>query len=278
MKHKLLFLSVILTALSFSAKGQNYMEIPLKNDTNAIYNTVYTTIDGNQMRSFTYKYDPQLKVSLWVAYPLNSKLIGTGSRGEEWEPDPMVDSSLQPVLYKGFAYGSGYDRGHQIPSADRLNSDANKQTFTFINATPQLHDFNGGVWAELEKRVRTWAKHSDTLYVVTGVIPGKEYIKDNIGQPVNIPSAYYKVFLRRYTSKYGSVVWSTNAILMPHEIFRVGTWQENAKLFQLHSMSISELEGITGEIYFPGLKTILGKENAKKLKAQSPISDKWWWK
>lgn len=95
-------------------------------------------------RSFTCLYDSGLRISLWVAYPLNAGLIGQGSRGDGWHPADGLREDLQPVLYKGFAYGSGYDRGHQIPSADRLWPKDNDNTFTFINATPQLHDFNGG--------------------------------------------------------------------------------------------------------------------------------------
>ena len=191
MKKYISLVSFFLLCLIASAQG--FMETPAKTDDgSSLYVTTYMEQDGQSLRSFTLRYDPDRRISLWVAYPLNAGLIGTGSRGDGWAPDPGLPESIQPVLYKGFRYGSGYDRGHQIPSADRLDAKANAQTFTFTNATPQLHDFNGGIWAELEKVVRTWAKRSDTLYVVTGVIPGNKTIPDNVGNDVNIPSAYYK--------------------------------------------------------------------------------------
>lgn len=211
-----------------------------------------------------------------MAYPLNTSLIGSGSRGEGWAPDPDLPESLQAVLYKGFPRGSGYDRGHQIPSADRLDPEANAQTFRFTNATPQLHGFNGGIWAELEKRVRTWAKRSDTLYVVTGCIPGKGFIDDNAGHPVNIPSAYYKAVLRRNKAHSGTEQWSACAVLLEHRDYPVGTWQQNATLFRKKSLTIHQLEKLTGETFFPLLGKLISKKQANEIKNDVP-SD-WWWR
>lgn len=276
MKKYISLVSLFLLCLIASAQG--FMETPAKTDDgSSLYVTTYMEQDGQSLRSFTLRYDPDRRISLWVAYPLNAGLIGTGSRGDGWAPDPGLPESIQPVLYKGFRYGSGYDRGHQIPSADRLDAKANAQTFTFTNATPQLHDFNGGIWAELEKVVRTWAKRSDTLYVVTGVIPGNKTIPDNVGNDVNIPSAYYKAVLRLNTDRNGQEHWSACAVLLPHEVVPVKTWKENLLLFQRHSISLAELESVTGETYYPQLKTVIGKEAYEKIKHDSPQQTRWWW-
>lgn len=277
MRHYLL--PVLLLAVTvLEASAQRYLEEPARIEGEGPYVTSYTTLDGKYMRSYSYRYDSERHVSLWVAYPLNSALIGSGSRGEGWQPDPSISESVQPVLYKGFRYGSGYDRGHQIPSADRLDPEANRQTFLFTNATPQLHDFNGGIWAELEKVVRTWAKRSDTLYVVTGIIPGESVINDNAGKSVNIPAAYYKTILRRHTDKKGTVRWSACAILLPHENLQVGTWQQNLSFFREHSLSLVELEKLTGERYYPLLATILDEVSEKRIREASPSETTWWWR
>lgn len=273
-----ILLLLLLLAFAPFAYGQTYLEEPAHAPGDDTYVTVYAPLAGSSMRSFTYRYDKEKRVSLWVAYPLNNALIGTGTRSQDWLPDQAIPQNNQAILYKGFAYGSGYDRGHQIPSADRLTNIANQQTFIFTNATPQLHDFNGGIWAELEKLVRTWAKRSDTLYVVTGIIPGDKTIDDNVGNPVTIPSHYYKTVLRRNTDKRGKVHWSACSVILPHRVFPVGTWQQNVLLFKEHAISLADLEEMTGEAYFPLLTKEIDETEYNKLKSTNPITDPWWWR
>lgn len=271
---------LLLAFLAFApfAYGQTYLEEPAHAPGDDTYVTVYAPLAGSSMRSFSYRYDKEKRVSLWVAYPLNTALIGTGTRSQDWLPDQAIPQRDQAILYKGFAYGSGYDRGHQIPSADRLTNIANQQTFIFTNATPQLHDFNGGIWAELEKLVRTWAKRSDTLYVVTGIIPGDKTIDDNVGNPVTIPSAYYKAVLRLSRDKRGTPHWSACAVLLPHEAVEVKTWQQNLAFFKEHSLSLCELERLTGEVFYPNAASAVGKTQLHEMKNTRPADTPWWWK
>lgn len=211
-----------------------------------------------------------------MAYPLNKGLIGEGSRSEGWESDPALPEEMQPTLYRSFPRESGYDRGHQIPSADRLDPEANRQTFRFTNATPQLHDFNGGIWAELEKVVRTWAKRSDTLYVVTGAMPSGRTVRDNDGKKTCIPESYYKVVLRRNTYK-GKTSWTMCAVWLPHKAVKVGTWQENMRFFKENAIPVERLEALTGEEFFPLLKTLIGESDYQRLKKTDSSGEKWWW-
>lgn len=263
------FIFLLLLLLPLQAFSQGWPELPATKPGLTVV-THKATLCGHNMRSFTVGYDRDLRVALWVAYPLNAALIGEGSRGEGWHPSELLPEKDQAILYKGFFYGSNYDRGHQIPSADRLDPQANDQTFTFINATPQLHDFNGGIWAELEKVVRTWAKRSDTLYVVTGIIPGEETINDNKGNPVNIPSTYWKAVLRRNTDKTGRVHWSSCAVLLPHRVFNKGTWQENLAFFREQAVTIGNLEGLLGYRLF--------KDSENVDRQANPAREAWWWK
>ncbi len=261
--------------LACHAQGPRWLEIPSGSFPEG---TIVTTQSFGAERSHTFVYDPALRVSLCVAYPLNADLIGEGSRGDGWEPYPAIAETMQPILYKGFRYGSGYDRGHQIPSADRLRPEQNASTFVFVNATPQKHDFNGGIWAELEKVIRTWAKRSDTLYVVTGVVPGKDWIPDNIGSGVNIPAAYWKAVLRRSLDKAGNTRWSMCAVYLPHRELEVRTWQENLLLFKTQSLSIDALEEKIGYDLFPYFADVVGKGAAAAMEAANPSEQQWWWK
>lgn len=151
--------------------------------------------EGVRMRSWSFDYDPQALLSHWVAYPLNKELAGNGSRTDEWGYDPLVPVEQQPELYN--SYRGDYQRGHQLPSADRLDYDANVQTFYFTNMTPQNGDLNEGLWRDLEDKVREWSADFDTLYVVTGCsIDGSTEVEyDNNGKAVTVPVGYYKALL-----------------------------------------------------------------------------------
>ena len=150
-------------------------------------------VAGRTYRNYSFLWDRDNLVSHWVAYPLNSFLIGSGSRTDDWDYDPLVPRDEQPTLFHG--YDGGYDRGHQLPSADRYTD--NPSTFYFTNMTPQLGSLNQKIWANFEVQVRAWARACDTLYVVTGCVlegsRGKAY--DNNGKAVTVPGGYYQAIL-----------------------------------------------------------------------------------
>ena len=165
-----------------------WMELPEMNQADGLRFVAHDmTLKGAKVRNYSMAWDKENLVAHWVAYPLNSGLIGKGDRTDEWGYDPKVPRDEQPRYDKGIDGGKVYDRGHQIPSADRLEYNANVKTFYFTNMTPQLGSrFNQSIWADIEVRVRGIAKSSDTLYVVTGcVVKGSTKVAyDNDGREV----------------------------------------------------------------------------------------------
>ena len=149
-------------------------EIPASHDGYGVY-THDMTIGSTHIRNYSFYWDYQNLIAWWVAHPLNSWTVGTGNRTDQWGLDPLLAEKYQPILYSGYKGGS-YDRGHQLPSADRLHYSANVATFYFTNMTPQLSAFNQNIWANFENRVRSWGNGSDTLYVVTGCVPGRYFM------------------------------------------------------------------------------------------------------
>src|SRR5690606_37019502 len=91
--------------------------------------------------------------------------------------------------------GSGYTKGHLVPSADRAwNRKVNEETFLMSNISPQAYHFNGGVWRELEENVRDWARENDRLFIVTGPVIGQS--RERIGSnQVTVPEAFFKAIL-----------------------------------------------------------------------------------
>lgn len=252
-----------------------WLELPaVKDDDGLDFYWHDQVIGGKTMRSWSFDYDPEALVSHWVAYPLNKTLIGSGSRTDEWGLDPKVPKDRQPVLYRGFKTQTDtrYDRGHQLPSADRYNHDANVQTFYFTNMTPQRNDFNGHAWADLEAKVRDWARSMDTLYVVTGctVDDVTEYALDNEGKEVAVPTGYYKALLGYKKDGTIGITASTGgytacAFWYDHKPYSGDVMNQ--------SMTVAELEEKTGIDFFVNLPARTDAETAEKVET---TKDSWW--
>ena len=228
------------------------------------------TVDGVKSRDWSCAYDTLALISHWVAYPLNKDLIGEGKRTDAWGLDPKVPVERQPVLYRGFKFPDSkrsYDRGHQIPSADRLDRESNIRTFYFTNMTPQLSQLNQKGWAQLENLVRDRAMTVDTLYVVTGcsVEGSSEYAFDNEGRRVLVPSAYYKALLS-YRMTHDGPEYRSCGFWMEHSPF---TGNVVDKI-----LSVDELEEKTGLDFFVNLKDKIGVNAAASV--ESSI-DEWYY-
>lgn len=229
----------------------------------------YKSLSGDRNWSCYWDYDDHL--SLWVAYPLNNSLKGSGSRSNAWGYDALLPVDLQPNITGG-SYGGGWTRGHQLPSADRLKTvAANASTFVPTNMTPQDYDFNAGIWASLEGQVRNYSSKSDTLYVVTGALFDSStlYTGSNTGFRVKVPTHYFKALLYRGSSSYATNGFMAAGFLLPHDTsISDGNYLD-------YIMSIDKLEEETGIDFFPNLIKVLGKDKADKIEATAPSS---WWK
>ena len=235
------------------------------------------TVSGNKTRNYSYYFDYSARVAIWVAYPMNTALIGgRGERSNAWGADPLMPASDQAIISSGNYRGLyGMNRGHQIPSADRYLPLANKETFYGTNMTPQLGTFNSGVWSKLEDRVRAWAKSCDTLYVVTGCVLEPKYgmASDNLGKSVVSPGAYYKAVLRyNKNSTFGHAGYNACAIWLEHSA-------DNASraVNRSMSMSIRELEQKTGVDFFVNLPALVGASVAETIETEKPADLSYWW-
>lgn len=247
-----------------------WLELPAMDDPNLGYYSHSFKMNGNKYRNYSFGWSQKDRVALWVAYPL-CKLYTNGSAGrtEAWALDPLLgNDSAAPFG----GYAGSYARGHQLPSADRQCCDeANAQTFYGTNMTPQLNEHNSGIWSDLEGKVRGYANTSDTTYVVTGVILSStsKKEKDSYGNSVTIPDAYFKALLK-YSTKSTLGTWNAAAFYLEHRKYTGGISKE-------HSMSIDELEAITGIDFFVNLSAVVGVEQAAKIEAADPANSSVWW-
>ena len=201
------------------------------------------TIGGKEIRNYSLYYDVENRLSHWVAYPLNNGLIGNGDRTNAWEAkDPKIPVSYQPYTEAGWGV-DGYDRGHQLPSADRYT--ANRSTFYPTNMTVQNSTLNQHMWKDLEEYVRKKAGSCDTLYVITGCVPSEnDFITDRGGNRVNVPAFYYKALLR----------YSRSSSISPY--LGVAFYAENKPAsgsYADYAMTIDALEEKIGMDLFPNI-------------------------
>ncbi len=247
-----------------------WLELPAVSDAALKFYSHDMTVSGKKVRNYSYFYDKEAKLSYCVAYPLNKGLIGSGDRTNEWGYDPNMSASDQPCLYKGFS--TGYQRGHQLPSADRLA--ANVSTFYFTNMTPQRGELNENAWATLEGKVRNWCYQMDTLYVVTGADykSSTSYAYDNNGSKVIVPTGYFKALLGY--KKGGSIGAATGGYIGIAFYFK-HQYYGNEAIMSTQSMSIDALEKQLGDVdFFYNLPGKIGESKAAKV--ESTVES--WWK
>ena len=248
-----------------------WMELPAMDNPELEYYSHSFEMKGKTYRNYTFGWSQKDRVAFWVAYPLCTLYTnGNVGRTNAWALDPLLDKD-SAAPFGGYA--GDYARGHQLPSADRQCCyDANAQTFYGTNMTPQLNEHNEGIWSSLESKVRSIANKSDTTYVVTGVIvsASSDTERDSYGKSVTIPDAYFKALLR-YGGKTSTLgEWNAAAFYLEHRAY-----SEN--IGRQHSMSIDELENITGIDFFVNLPAMAGEEKAALIEATNPANVALWW-
>jgi endonuclease G len=175
----------------------------------------------------------------WTAYVLEGKKLQQGNlrRTQDFREDPKVRTgSAELSDYRR----SGYDRGHLVPAGDfKWDSVAMSETFYLSNMSPQLHEFNAGIWEAVERTVRAWAKAKGRLVVYTGPILRSDLKK--IGRRVSVPDSFYKVVYALEGSRVQAV-----GFIVPHQSFP----KSAVSRFML---PVSDVEKIVGIDFFPEL-------------------------
>lgn len=221
---------------------------------------VYNQLEGRTFtgRNYTMCFDRTKRAAWWVAYPIHETYLGTGRPSPDpWAFDPKLSSDWQANVISR-SYAGPYDRGHQIPNADR-NADPYGemcyQTFYVSNLTPQASALNQQGWMRLEGKVRDW-KCSDTLYVVTGAWWGANPGSTTAdGVEVPLPDYYFKVVARTVKGNIrskGDLLGNYDA----SQLKSLGFWVKNASgqgEAKAWATSVADIERKTGFTFFPTL-------------------------
>ena len=134
----------------------------------------------------------------------------------------------------------------------KFDPNAMSESFLLSNMSPQDHDFNAGIWNDVEKFVRYTVNVEKSLVVVTGPVFEKGDVK--IGRSgVTVPSAFYKVVYDETPPR------KMIAFIVPN--------RDSAAPIDSFVVTVDEVERRTGLDFFP---KVPGAEN---LESKSCVSD-----
>lgn len=137
----------------------------------------------------------------WVGWHLESADLGTTPRCDCFATDTQLPSTFYRATSTSYS-GSGFDRGHQCPSADRTDNAANNAaTFLMSNMLPQSPNLNQITWNNMENYERALVNQGNELYIYcggygsggTGSAGGVTFTIDN-GR-ITVPSRCWKVIV-----------------------------------------------------------------------------------
>ena len=239
------------------------LEFPALTTDGSTHLIVHTTTKYGMNYAVEWSHD--LRAQRWTCYEMyagnsvknwnRSNWASTGWKGDPFQEDWMLKSicgrcSTEPTDY----LGSGFNRGHICPSADRLNSQiANEQTFYMTNMQPQKYEFNGGLWGKMENKLRQWNTSSfrDTLYICKGGTIGDVYlngaktsgIKEYTTSGLIVPRYFYMAVLCLKDGKYKAMAFWAEHLYTDH----------SSDALDGYAISIDELERRTGIDFFCNL-------------------------
>lgn len=142
---------------------------------------------------YALSYHRDRGIPNWVSWHLEAADLGDTPRYEgQFITDTSLPEGWPRVSHVDYT-GSGYDRGHMTPSADRTASTAaNESTFILTNVVPQTPENNQGLWADLEAEARELVTQGNELYIVSGSTGSLGTLA---GGKLTIPAAIWKAIV-----------------------------------------------------------------------------------
>ncbi|NVO84288.1 DNA/RNA non-specific endonuclease [Hymenobacter terrestris] len=147
---------------------------------------------------YALSYHRDRGISTWVSWHLDATWRGSAARQDDFRADNTLPAGWYQVQSASYT-GSGFDRGHQCPSADRTNTvPDNSTTFLMTNMVPQAPRNNQQTWANLENYTRTFLSTGNEVYIICGAYgkggTGSNGFQTTLDQGrVTVPARLWKV-------------------------------------------------------------------------------------
>lgn len=230
-----------------------------------------------QRSQYALLYDRTTNTPAWASWQLNASWLGNLSR-PEFTPDPEIPTGWFTVTPRSYT-GSGFDRGHIVPAADRNRTpEDSAAVFYMTNIAPQAPDNNRGPWEQLESYCRTLVRSGKELYIIAGPtgqggvgsVGAKEAIaahQESANNKITVPAAFWKIVVVNNQPGLGltGITQKTRviAVLIPNQ---QGIKEEK---WQTYRTTIRELEQRTGYDFLSNVPPAV--QNALETQANAPF-------
>ena len=223
--------------------------LTMGNPSNAITNVNQPNNYLMEKPQYSMSYSRDNGEPNWVSWHLDTSWLGSTPRQDDFRADTTLPTGWYRVQATDYS-GSGFDRGHMCPSADRtITVTANSATFLMTNMIPQLPANNQGVWANLENYSRTLASQGNELYIISGGQGLQFFIANG---HVAVPAQTWKVIivLPVGSNDVSRVTTSTRtiAVVIPNS----GTINSDWRTYRV---SVDQVEAITGFDFFSNVSS-----------------------
>lgn len=228
------------------------VHLTMGNPSGAVTDVNYPNNYLLEREEYVMSYSRDRGQANWVSWHLDEAWLGDAPRQNDFRNDTSLPAGWYQVQETDYS-GSGFDRGHQCPSADRtLSVDDNSNTFFMTNMMPQAPNNNRYAWANLESYCRSMLSGGYEIYILSGGygIGGDgsngyaEYVANG---NVEVPSNTWKVIMiiPDGDNDVSRVTTSTRviAIDMPNSQSVVSDWTQ-------YKTTVDDIEAMTGYDFF----------------------------
>lgn len=270
MKTKFLSFTIALSFVSLFVFNNGYSQnipqktkfVPTPNVNMALGNPTNATSDTNDSMNYlmvkpqySLSYNSVKRTPNWASWHVQKSDLGNAKRVNNFRPDNTLPKKWYHVKPSDYSK-SGFDKGHQCPSADR-NKDSltNSATYLMTNMIPQAPKNNQVTWAHLEDYSRSLVKAGNEVYTICGVYgQGGRGSKDSvqtIGNGVVVPAKTWKILLvlPEGTNDLSRITKQTRVIaaIIPNSQYCIS--QEWDK----YRVTVNEIEKLTGYKFFSNI-------------------------
>lgn len=225
--------------------GSSSVHLTMGNPSDATHDTAYPANYLMEKDQYVMSYHRDNGGPNWVSWHLDTSWLGSTPRQDDFRGDNTLPAGWYKVVSTSYS-GSGYDRGHMCPSADRTLTVAdNSATFLMTNMLPQAPDNNRITWEGLEEYARDLViDDNDELYIISGGYGNAGTINNG---HVLVPTYTWKVIivLSSGSNDVSRVTTSTRtiAVWVPNQNGINSDWKN-------FRVSVDYVESMTGYDFF----------------------------
>ncbi|MBV9241153.1 MAG: DNA/RNA non-specific endonuclease, partial [Acidobacteria bacterium] len=215
---------------------------------------------------YVESYNCSKGIPNWVEWHLDNTWTGSVTRQNNYRADtapPLPTSNCYIVQGNDYS-GSGFDRGHNVPSADRQDTIAdNSSTFLMPNFIPQAPNNNQITWNNMEDYIRTQIQSgANEAYIWMGNA-GQGGVGSNSTAVVNtvanghvvVPAYVWKVVMILPTGGSDLSRVDTNTRVFAALTPNVQSGSGLNGNWQTYICPVSKIEQLTGLNFFPNVPT-----------------------